>query len=148
MQRRHTAGFGEAWRPSWPRLLLLTVLKLCIGLQLVLKFPILNLWRFWYSNCSFLSKISKEIEWSNQILSRQSQLCVIFNCWSCGKKSWSTIEKYTKLGPYWQNLVLPFNFFWNFALETTVRMSKSSEVWDWQFQYWLQPRCKVLVLWV
>ena len=43
-------------------------------MQPVLKFPILNLWRFWHTNCGFLSKF--EIEWPNQILSRQSQFCV------------------------------------------------------------------------
>ena len=98
-------------------------------LQPLMKSPVSNLWRFWHSNCGFSSKIWKEIEWPNQILPGWTQFCVIFNCWSCGKKSWSTIENYTKLGPSWQNLVWPFNFFSYFALETTIRMSKSSEVW-------------------
>ena len=132
-------GIGAMFSP--PKIRNVLVCRACaqyenftFGLQPVLKFPILNLWQFWHSNCGFLSKISKEIEWPNQILSRQSQFCVIFNCWSCGKKTWSTIENYAKLGPSWQNLVWPFNFFSNFALETTIRMSKLSEVWDWQFQ--------------
>ena len=90
-------------------------LKMAFGLQPLLKSPVSNLWRFWHSNCGFLSKIWKEIEWPNQILPGWTQFCVIFNCWSCGKKSWSTIKNYTKVGPSWQNLVWLFNFFLSFA---------------------------------
>jgi hypothetical protein len=37
MQRRHTAGFGEAWRPSWPRLLLLLPLLLLLRMLPLLQ---------------------------------------------------------------------------------------------------------------
>ena len=80
------------------------------------------------------AKFEKKIEWPNQILSRWSQFCVFFNCRSRFFATRSTIENYTKLGLSWQNLVWPLIFFSNFALETTIRMSKSSKVWDWQFQ--------------
>jgi hypothetical protein len=48
-----------------------------------------------------------------------------------------------KLGQSWQNLVLPFNFFWNFALETTIRISQSSEVWDWQISVLDETRSQI-----
>ena len=41
------------------------------------------------------AKFQKEIEWSNQILSRWSQFFVFFKCWFFATRS--TIENYTKL---------------------------------------------------
>ena len=34
-------------------------------------------------------------------------------------------------------------FFWDFALETTFRMSISSWVLELKFQYWLHPKCQI-----
>ena len=67
---------------------------------------------------------------------------VMFQLYLVAKKLWPTIEKYTKLGLPRQDLILPFNFFWNFALEITFRMSISSWVWDWQFWYWMKQKVK------
>ena len=45
-------------------------------------------------------------------------------------------QKLHKIGSLPKNLVRPFNFFWNFALETMIRMSKFSVIWEFKFQYW------------
>ena len=55
MQRRNTAGFGEAWRPSWPRLLLLLQLLL-LPLLLPPHWPNLawNISKSWLQKVDFL----------------------------------------------------------------------------------------------
>ena len=40
-----------------------------------------------------------------------------------------------KLGPSLKDLFWPYNFFLNFALKTTVKMSKLLEVWEFKFQF-------------
>ena len=56
-------------------------------------------------------------------------------------------NKCTKLGPSWVNLVWPFNFFFNFALETMIRMSKSRVIWEFKFQYWQKSPATQLPIW-
>ena len=63
---------------------------------------------------------------------------ILYKFWilSCGKKTWSIINNYAKLGCPYENLVWSFNFFWNFALLTIIRMSKACEIWEFKFRYW------------
>ena len=42
----------------------------------------------------------------------------------------------TKLGPFWENRVLTFNLFGNFAFKTTIRISKAWETEEFKFQHW------------
>ena len=50
--------------------------------------------------------------------------------------------KICKIG-LWQNLLPPFNCFWNLAVEITIRILISSWVWKLKFQYWLHPKTQI-----
>ena len=52
--------------------------------------------------------------------------------------------KLHKIGSLLTKSDLAIHFFWNFSAKTT--MSKLSEVWDWRFHYWLQPRSQIKTL--
>ena len=69
-----------------------------------------------------------------------------FSIISCGKKTLTNNWEIQKIGMLTANLVYPFNFFWNFALETTFRMSISSWVWELKFQYWMKQEVKSTTL--
>ena len=78
---------------------------------------------------------------------RRDPILCNFSIVSCRKRQLDhKLKNYSKLGLSWENLAWPFNFFWNFALETLIRMSKWLEISDFKFQYWRQPKAKSNIL--